>query len=119
MLVSKFTSAEQSYIAALRQDTQQQQQQPQAPQKDWKSVHHPVQQQLPQQEIQKTGLSVQASSSSDNDKLKAATAVRQIMRELSEAVSEEDKVMIVSMMILDLMRRNCCKSSYAAQSQNI
>jgi hypothetical protein len=29
-----------------------------------------------------------------------------IMRELSVAVSEEDKVMILTMMVLDLMQRN-------------
>jgi hypothetical protein len=67
-------------------------------------VLHPVQQHLPQQEIQKTSLSVQAPSWSDNDKLKAATVVRQIMKELSEAVSQGDKVMIVTMMVLDLMQ---------------
>jgi hypothetical protein len=55
-VILKFTSSEQSYVAALRQDTQQQQ--PQAPQVDGKSVQHPIQQHLPQQEIQKTGLSV-------------------------------------------------------------
>jgi hypothetical protein len=71
-------------------------------------VQHPVQQQLPQQEIQKTSLSVQARSSSDNDKLKVAIVVRQIMRELGEAVSEEDEVMIVTMMVLDFMQRNDC-----------
>jgi hypothetical protein len=86
----------------LRQETQHKQ--PQAPQTDGKSVQHPVQQHLPQQEFQKTGLSVQASSSSDNDKLQVASGVRQIMRELSEAVSEEDKAMIVTMMVLKLMQ---------------
>jgi hypothetical protein len=85
-LLAKFTPAEQSYAAVLRQETQQEQ--PQAPQTDGRSVQHPVQQHLSQQELQKTGLSVQAPSSSDNDKLKVATVVRQIMRELSEAVSE-------------------------------
>jgi hypothetical protein len=57
---------------------------------------------LPQQEFQKTDLSVEIPISSDNDKLKVATAVRQIMRELSESVSKEDKVMIVTMIVLDL-----------------
>jgi regulator of sirC expression with transglutaminase-like and TPR domain len=50
------------------------------------------------QEFQKTGLSVQAPSSSDSDRLKVATLVRQIMKELSEAVPEEDKIMIITMM---------------------
>jgi hypothetical protein len=30
------------------------------------------------------------------------------MKELSEAVLEEEKVMIVTMMVLDLMQRNGC-----------
>jgi hypothetical protein len=102
MFFSKFTSPEQPYAAALRQDTQQQQ--PQTPQAEGKSVQHPVQQHLPQQEFQKNGLSVQAPSSSDSDKLKVATAVRQIMKELSETVSEEGEVMIVTMMVLDLVQ---------------
>jgi hypothetical protein len=50
-----------------------------------------VQQHLLQQEIQKTGLSVQAPSSSDNDTLKVATVLQQIIAQLSEAVSEKEK----------------------------
>jgi hypothetical protein len=73
----------------LHQDPQQHQSQ--APKTDGKSVQHPVQQHLPQQEFQKTGVSVQAPSSSDGDKLKVVTVVRQIMKQLSEAASEEDK----------------------------
>jgi hypothetical protein len=41
------------------------------------------------------------------------------MKELSEAVSEEDKVMIVTMTILDFMQQNGRWSSYAAQSHSI
>jgi hypothetical protein len=77
----------------LLQNTQQQQ--PQAPQTDGESVQHTVQQHVPQQEIQETDLSVQTPSSPDNDKLKISTVVREIMKELSEPVSEEDKAMIV------------------------
>jgi hypothetical protein len=51
MFFSKFASPEQFYTAALHQDTHHQQ--PQAPQTDGKSVRHPIQQHLPQQEIQK------------------------------------------------------------------
>jgi hypothetical protein len=47
MFFSKFTSPEQSYAAALCQDTQHQQ--PQAPQTDEKSMQNPIQQYLPQQ----------------------------------------------------------------------
>jgi hypothetical protein len=63
MFCSKFISTEQSYTAALQQDTEHQQ--PQAPQADGKSVK----QHLPQQEIQKTSLSVQAPSLSNSDML--------------------------------------------------
>jgi type IV pilus biogenesis protein CpaD/CtpE len=61
---------------------------------------------LPQREFQKTGLSVQAPSSSSNDT--AATAVHQIMRELSKAVSEENRVMVLTTLILNLMQQNGC-----------
>jgi hypothetical protein len=44
---------------------------------------------MPQQEIQKTGLSVHAPSPTTNDTLKVATVVQQIVTELSEAVSEK------------------------------
>jgi hypothetical protein len=90
----------------LHQETKQQQ--PQAPQTDGGSVQHPVQQHVAQQEFQKMGLSVQSPNSSNNDKLKVATVVRQIMKELSEAVLEEDKVMIVTMLVLNLMQQNVC-----------
>jgi hypothetical protein len=70
---SKFNSPEQSYTAALRQDTQHQQ--PQAPQTYEEGLRTPVQQHLPQQDIQKTGLLIQAHSSSNSDILKVATVV--------------------------------------------
>jgi hypothetical protein len=86
----------------VRQETQNQQ--PQAPQADGRSVQNPVQQHLPQQEFHKRRLSVQSPSSSDIDKLKITTVVREIIKVLNEVVSEEDKVMIVTMMVLDLMQ---------------
>jgi hypothetical protein len=46
-------------------------------------------QHLPQQEIQRTGLSVHHPSSTNSDTLKIATVVQQTMTELSEAVSEK------------------------------
>jgi hypothetical protein len=55
-----------------------------------------VQQYLPQQRIKKTGLSVQAPSSPNNDMLNIATVVQQIMKKLSEAVPEKDKIMIIT-----------------------
>jgi hypothetical protein len=45
-----------------------------------------MQQHLPQQEIQKTGLSVEAPSLSNSDMLKVLTVMQQIMTELSEAI---------------------------------
>jgi hypothetical protein len=55
-----------------------------------------VQQHLPQQETQRTGLLVQAASSTSNDKLKIATLVQQVMIKLSEAVSEKDKIIFIT-----------------------
>jgi uncharacterized protein YggL (DUF469 family) len=60
--------------------------------RSWRS---PVQQRLPKQEFQKTGLSVQAPSSANSDKLQVSTAVQHVMTDLSEAVSEKDKIMII------------------------
>jgi hypothetical protein len=96
--------SEQSYAAVLRQGTQNQQ--PQALQTYGESERHPVQQHLPQQEIQKTGLSIQAPSSTNSETLKFATVVHQIMTELSEMVSEEDKIMVIKKMVLNLMKQN-------------
>jgi hypothetical protein len=70
-----------------------------------------MQQHLPQQEIQKTGLSVQVPSPSDNDTLKVVTVVRQIMTELSGNVSGKDKVMVSTKMIRNLLKQNGCYSS--------
>jgi hypothetical protein len=55
-LFSKFTSPEQSYAAALRQDTQHQQ--PQATQTDNKTVGHPVQQHPLQDEIHESEVGI-------------------------------------------------------------
>jgi hypothetical protein len=70
-----------------------------------------VQQYLPQQEFQKTGLSLQVPSSSNSDTLKVATVVHPIMTELSEAVSEKDKIITVTKMALNFMKQNGCYSS--------
>jgi hypothetical protein len=99
---SKFTPPEQSYAAALCQDIQQQQLQ--APHTYGKSLWPPMQQHLPKQEIQRTGLSVQAPSSTNNSTLKVVTVVQQIITELSEAVSEKDKIMVITKMVLNLMK---------------
>jgi hypothetical protein len=70
-----------------------------------------VQQHLPQQEIQKTCLSGQDLSSTNNNTLKVATVVQQIITEISKAVSEKDKIMGNTKMILKLMIQNGCYSS--------
>jgi hypothetical protein len=70
-----------------------------------------VQQHLPQQEFQKAGLSVQDPSSSNNETLKGAIVVHQIMTELSEAVSEENKTMVITKMVLNLTKQNGCRIS--------
>jgi hypothetical protein len=71
-----------------------------------KAWRHPVQQHLPQQEIQRTGLSVQAPSSSKNTILNVATVAQQIMTKLSETVSEEDKIVVITEIVLKLMKQN-------------
>jgi hypothetical protein len=96
MFFSKFTSPQQSYAAPLRQDKQHQQ--PQTTQTE--------QQYLPQKDFQKTDLSVQAPSSSNNDSV--ATVVPQIMTKLTKAVSEEDRLMVITKLVLSLMQQNGC-----------
>jgi hypothetical protein len=66
-----------------------------------KNVLHPVQQHLSQQEIQRRCLSVQAFSSTNNDMLKIATLVQQIMTELGETVSEKDKILVITKMVFN------------------
>jgi hypothetical protein len=66
----------------------------------------PLQQHLPQQEIQRTGLSVEAPSSTNNDTLIAVIIVQQILTEFGEAESEKDKIMVITEMILKLMKQN-------------
>jgi hypothetical protein len=65
-----------------------------------------VQKHLPQQKNSETGVSVGAPSSTNNDTLKIATVVQQILTELSEAVSEKDKIMVITKMILNLMKKS-------------
>jgi hypothetical protein len=43
--------------------------------------------------------------------LQVTTVVQQIMTEPSEAVSEKDKIMIITKMLLNLMKQNGCWSS--------
>jgi ketopantoate reductase len=65
-----------------------------------------MQQHLPQQEIQRTGLSVQAPTSTYNATLKVATVVQQIVTELSEAVMEKYKLIVITKNKKYLIQRN-------------
>jgi hypothetical protein len=65
----------------------------------------PIQQHLPQQEIQKTGLSAQAPNSSNNEIIEVDTVVQQITTEFSESVSEKDKIMVITKMVLKFMKK--------------
>jgi hypothetical protein len=49
-----------------------------------------------------------ADSLTNNDTLKVTTILRQIITELSEAVSEKDKIMIITKMVLNLLKQNGC-----------
>jgi hypothetical protein len=49
---------------------------------------------------------MQAPSSSDSDTV--ATVVQQIMIELSEAVSKEDRIMVITKVVHNLMKQNGC-----------
>jgi hypothetical protein len=75
-----------------------------------------VQQHLQQQEIQKIGVSVHVPSSANNDTLKVATEVKQIVSELHEAVSGKDKMMVIIEMIGLLYKRNKMASGGSAMN---
>jgi hypothetical protein len=51
-------------------------------------------------------MSVKVPGSSNNDKLKVATVVQQIVTVLSEAVSEKYVIMVITKMVLNLMKQN-------------
>jgi hypothetical protein len=53
------------------------------------------------QEIQTTGLSVQATSLSNSDMLKVHTVVQQIITELND-----DKITVITQMVPNLMKQN-------------
>jgi hypothetical protein len=90
---SKLTSPQQSYAAALRQDKEHQEPQTTQTEKQY----------VPQEEFQKTGLSVQAPSSSNNDTV--ATVVHHIMTKLTKAESEKERVMFITKLVLNLMQK--------------
>jgi hypothetical protein len=47
----------------------------------------------------------------NSDKLKVTTILQHIIRELSEFMSEDGKIMIITKMVLKLMKLNVCYSS--------
>jgi hypothetical protein len=55
-----------------------------------------------------TGILEDRSVKSNKDRLKVATVVQQIMTELSEAVSEKDKIMFTMKMVHNLLKQNGC-----------
>jgi hypothetical protein len=64
-----------------------------------------------QQCTQKTGQSVQApnvNSSSLDNMFKVASLVQQIMTGLNEAVSEEQKIVAITKIVMKLMNSNGC-----------
>jgi transcriptional regulator NrdR family protein len=83
----------------------EQHQQLQSPATDGKKFRPSVQQQQLREKLQ-TGLSVQAPSSSVSDMLKIASVVQQIMTELNGALSEENKIVIITKMVLNLIKQN-------------
>jgi hypothetical protein len=60
-----------------------------------------MQEHLTQKENRKTRLSVQAPSLSDNDTVMVAAVVRHILIEIREAVSEEDKIIVITELIFN------------------
>jgi hypothetical protein len=54
-----------------------------------------------QQHLPENSLSVQAPSSTNNDTLKIAIVVQQIVTEFSEALSEENKIMFTTKIVLN------------------
>jgi hypothetical protein len=108
---SKFTSPQQSYAAALCQDTHHQE--PQVPQTYGKSFQTPVQQHLPQQKIQKTGASVQAPS-----QLTMTCNATDHDRAQWSCVRKRQK-MVITKMALNWMKQNGCYSQQITQTHSI
>jgi hypothetical protein len=74
----------------------------------WRGTEQNFAKHLPQREIQRTGLSVQAPSLTNSDTLKVTTAVQKIIKELNETVPEKHKIMVSTKMVLNLMKQNGC-----------
>jgi hypothetical protein len=105
---SNITTPGLSFAAALRGGTAQQQQDPQARQLPVADPVTGTQARKPAPGHQKSGQSVPAPAvnSQPLDTVRVVTVVQQIMTELSDAVSEEDKIMAITRIVLNLMKNN-------------
>jgi hypothetical protein len=101
---SKFTSPEQFYAATLSQDNQNQQ--PKAMQTERKVSDIPCCSICHSRNSSKEVCQYRLPESSNNTTV--VTVVHQIMTELSEAMSQEDRVMVITKMVLNLMQENGC-----------
>jgi hypothetical protein len=105
LFTSAYVVPGQSFAAALRGDSQQQPPMRQ----NHKVKPNPADQTEFQPPTQQTGQSVQAPtvhSSPLDDMFKVATVVQQIMTGLNGAVSEEEKIVAITKIVLNLMRRD-------------
>jgi hypothetical protein len=107
---SNYVVAGQSFAAALSGNSQQQQLHSRPTEKVLRNpVDRTEAQPTVQPHTQNTGQSVKAptvNSSSLDDMFKVATVVQQIMTELNGAVSEEDKIVAITKIVLSLMKRD-------------
>jgi hypothetical protein len=105
---SKHVAPGQSFVAALRGDMQQHPQVQRAQQAQNPEDRAQIQSTM-QSHTQKTCQSVQAPSVSNfslDDMFKVANVVQQIMTQLNGALTEEDKIMVITKIVLSLMKQN-------------
>jgi hypothetical protein len=105
---SHLTTPSFSFTAALRGSAAQQQR-PQAPQATEADPPTGVNQSNPTSVHQKSGQSVRsptASSQPLDNMLRVVTVVQQIMTEFNGAVSEEEKIVAITKIVLNLMKQN-------------
>jgi hypothetical protein len=113
VLSSRLTNLGVSFAEALRANKQQQQTSHHVPQAANSRVAEmgtpaPV---MENQQHKESGQSAQASnvsSASLNNMFRVASVVQQIMTGLSDAVSEEEKIVAITKIVLQLMNSNGC-----------
>jgi hypothetical protein len=105
---SRYTTPELSFAAALGTSSRQQQQTTPRPAPQSHPLPAGRSRVLPstQQSEKETGQSVQESSPLLSDMFKVATLVQQIMTKLNGAVSEEDKIVAITKIVLQLMKHD-------------